>query len=765
MPKICFYLLMLLLLSLCGCESERDRNRARANIAPAIITSPIVVSGRVVKGVVSGAVVTALNPSDLKVIATGVTDSEGYYSMVVPAEFYGLPLKMEAVANIGSSMLCDVTRGCLGSPYGGVVVLQDSQQFILKALVPEVTNEAPVNITILTSIAERLERTQSNVNKKVSYLNANAIIAREFGLAGRLESIGSLNVLSDEISNSIDSVSIRNSLINSVLLDAVMSNSVGGDFISAIEVAISSVAGYASNGQKYVSVIQKQNVYETLLQYSFTHSLNSSGITRVLGLIESELSFADIKGGGSLAWELSRPIEINLAPTAQVKKFVQKVRQIRNFVDFGSLLSLSSLDSLTADGILKITEVFGLNLAEKQQLTSSLPDYVQGLSRVMSAILVVIAEHNSGSEIPSEVNGIRISVEILDDKYVFQVDQNIDICEEDSTTCKLETDLQVTVNVDLLGGSSATDTLVFGGGIRVTGFLSNGVYSASFLNSSEIDLQRILVQFKYSDPEKTEMESLSFSGQDIKAYFPVTLASVSPELEPSAFNADVSLSFVLLDFNYSSVMSLVSGGSPPLFSSEQVFNLNRVHSADTGIALSDAEVSGHKNIFVANVKQAEGLFSSGLQFKTNEIFNCENGVFVAESCEKIFSEKQLAGETSEEYLKLALTLYGTSSIYGKDGTATLAIGGERISDVQNAINSLNVEGLGRLIALKGTFNSIGGITSLSGSNTEGVSVDIATEGGGRVGYVRDYSGAEFADMLDMGEWLKFTYSDGTFDSL
>jgi len=52
-----------------------------------------------------------------------------------------------------------------------------------------------------------------------------------------------------------------------------------------------------------------------------------------------------------------------------------------------------------------------------------------------------------------------------------------------------------------------------------------------------------------------------------------------------------------------------------------------------------------------------------------------------------------------------------------------------------------------------------------GTNYDGAYIDVYSDGGKRHGKASNYAKSDVANIRDMGEWLKFMYSDGSFDAL
>lgn len=105
----------------CGGGSAEEGDAGNQNAQTAQFDSGITLTGRAVKGVIKSGIVNAyviesnagryLSRSSAAV-APVRTDSDGYYSLVVPSEFSGSQFLIEVTADETTRMVCELADGC-----------------------------------------------------------------------------------------------------------------------------------------------------------------------------------------------------------------------------------------------------------------------------------------------------------------------------------------------------------------------------------------------------------------------------------------------------------------------------------------------------------------------------------------------------------------------------------------------------------------------------------------------------------------------------
>lgn len=119
--KFSVVVLIASLLLACGGGSSEESGAGDEAAQTAQFDSGINLSGRAVKGVIKSGIVNAyvvdeesgrFLPSQSAAVAPVRTDSNGYYSLVIPSKFGGSQLLIEITADEVTRMTCEVVGGC-----------------------------------------------------------------------------------------------------------------------------------------------------------------------------------------------------------------------------------------------------------------------------------------------------------------------------------------------------------------------------------------------------------------------------------------------------------------------------------------------------------------------------------------------------------------------------------------------------------------------------------------------------------------------------
>ena len=753
-----------LALLLAACDpGGGPREHIRNNVAVDVPDAPFTLTGRVVKGVVGGAEVRVLDPVSGSLIASATTDSNGFYSLMLPAHYYAKPVRVRAIAGVGATVLCDLFAGCGGVEFGEQWPLLDGDRFELEAVAAQATDQAPLNVSVLTTIAARAADHEGASGAANRFQLANARVAKIFGLTGRLVSIDNLSLLEVAARLEVDDLAVRAALVNAALVAAA--NESGASVSEAIEIAVSSVAGYTRDGGAAESRIDQEDVLAEAVKLVSAEQLNAMAMVRATSAIAAELEALKLGALGNAAWNnAARPV-IGSQGLAQVKGLVQEIRQIANSLDFASLLALGATENLFSPEILRAANVFGMDVTSDLVLLERIPQYASVMSRVMPALLAAVTEYYSNDQILEEADGIRLNLSVVGDEFRFDIQQSLLMCDNPAASCEFALSLQPVIQVGLVGIGGGGNTITFRGNVHFSGEIANEDSRLTFGEQAVINIPNSTIRIAYTDESETEVASLVFFGYELQANLPFELQYLTADSELNRLNSRLSGSAASLNFEYGSNVNQMSANGGFTFVDTLTLALKSAQELDFSFALTESPENIDPRLFVMNVKQADGLFQQGLNIVYRDVYECTSNDFNPDACNLISELTEFHGETEENFLRLALTLFGTTDLYGAPDRSLLTVSGERKSPTEVAINTLKVKGQGQIIHLYGQFNSAGGINALRGRNLDGAHIDIETRDRKRQGSVRSYSGDEFVDVRDMGEWLKFTYSDGSFDSL
>ena len=204
--------------------------------------SGTTVSGTASKGIVISGLVSAYLFDDAGVpetdaITTATTDSNGDYTLSIPAEHTGKPVYIVVDDNDGAaSMKCDIASGCDNDGDGtadvafGETLDLAAGDLEMTAVLPEVAAEVSVNVTPLTTVAAAVAVdaistgvvTDFNIQEAVN--NANSQVADRFGLMGDVTQIPVVDLTdaTDVAAIAMDNAdAVQAAAINAAIVSAV----------------------------------------------------------------------------------------------------------------------------------------------------------------------------------------------------------------------------------------------------------------------------------------------------------------------------------------------------------------------------------------------------------------------------------------------------------------------------------------------------------------------------------------------------------------
>ena len=458
------------------------------------------------------------------------------------------------------------------------------------------------------------------------------------------------------------------------------------------------------------------------------------------------------------------------APLARVKSMMQEIRQVYYSVDLNSLLAISDINKITNGEALRALGAFGMDINVLSADLQGLDAVQAGVTASIGALLNVIVDYYSGEPIPANIDGIDIMVVFDEDTFTMEVRQLYSNCGESqapAAICLAELNLILTAEIGSFSGSAVSNFAVFeDSSFSISGTAFNVEADLTFPASApQLRFARLGVTLSTEGNDNGGESINSLFVRNAQVDLPVRLDYV---FEQQAKTVDLHLAATvdnleLLSLNRRRVIDTAEGF---YVHEENVATFYELMAADMTLGLAALDKAGQPVDVVVNVSQATALPDTQhdmfAMISTAEIFCTESAV---KGCQELSSATRIAGESDADYLGVASTIIGRAILEGFNTPVTVVVGGERIGPTANDISSLRASYDGHGVNLKGKFNSAGGIDELQGDNLDGTYIRLLPENGYRTGKVYDDSGIPYANLRDMGEWIKVTYADGSFESM
>lgn len=734
-------------------------------------STPAVVQGRVVKGVVSGAIVRAYRSQTSaqlgEEVGEAVTDPNGYYRLELEPGLIDESLFLEVVTTDSSTMACDLLPSCGPESYGESVQLTGHAGF-LTAAVAKLQGTNVVNINVITSLAAEHARRQQQLSA-AGLRRVNTQVLSRFGLTGNILELPVFDLTRAEELSGANNRDFYISTLNAALLSAA-SERLG---LSWPEAWARLKDDFAAQGISDIGTesrpLNLEAVYSA--QLSIAEYLGQSHKQALVAASEVRARRALLFAVGETGPSPGAPsASAAYAPLARVKSMMQEIRQIYYSVDLNQLLAISDINRITNGEALGALGAFGMDI---NVLSADLPglDAVQaGVTASIGALLNVIVNYYSGEPIPASIDGIDTMVVYDEDTFTMEVRQLYSNCGESqaqAASCLAELNLVLIAEIGSFSGSAVSNFAVLeNSAFSISGTALNVEADLTFPSSAfQLQFERLGIQLSTEDNDYGGESVNSLFVRNAQINLPVRVDYVFEQQ-----NKTVDLNFAvtvgnleLLSLDRRRVITAAEGF---MVHEENVATFYELSGAEMTLGLAALDEAGEPVDVVVNVSQTTALPVMQQEMfaliSTAELFCSESAV---SGCQELSSATRIAGESDGDYLGVAATIIGRAILEGFNTPVTVVVGGERIGPTANDISSLQASYDGHGVNLKGKFNNSGGIDELQGDNLDGTYISLIPEGGDRTGKVYDDSGIPYANLRDMGEWIKVTYADGSFESM
>ena len=733
---------------------------------PTPLPSQITVSGRVVKGVITGATVAvyAVNNSGLpqQVLGQSVTDHLGNYQVQIAPEHFGKPALVTVSASTVTTMRCDLLIGCDGQSFGTSVALPQ-EAVVLRSPIAALTETAVVNVNALTDLAVA-RVAMSGVFQAGSVHSVTTAIASRFQLIGDITQLNIIDITSESELQAASMSDLHFAFLNAVLLDLAVQTQALPYLQAWKNFRDSSVAQAIADMDIDPDVIDMQMVLERELNYAEAIGANHQNALNVASEVRASLALIKVEASSIRSPGMASATSTK-SMIDKVKSFAREIRHVYFSIDFTKLLAIADVNAVTNGGALDAFGAFGLefgggDLSDNKSVTT-LSD---GVLAATKALFSVIIDYYSGKDIPENVDGIAINLNQNNKQFVLNVNQLYSACDDATPECMVRLDLVLTANIGTFGGNAASNAIALTNStFQLLGQAQNSGASMEFQSPSEtMKFDQLSIQLASNDIENGGTQENIYTGKNVKVTFPFSL-TVNGETGDHRMDFDVNASLT----DAAIINDIVRTITPQdnLFSVQETstYSIYELSDLNLTMLISEEMNAGEKAVAIADLTQTSSLPNELVQFVSTSISTC--AATDLSICVIDDEESLIVGETDDQYIGMAVSIISKGQLKGFDDPVEVHVTGERIGASSNDISSLKAIYPGHALALKGTFNNSGGIVNLSGHNLDGSFVKLTTNNGRREGQLFSSEGVPFANLLDMGEWIKITFSDNSFESL
>ncbi len=531
--------------------------------APSNSVSGTAAKGIVINGLVQAYLIATNGIPETTPIATTTTDTEGKYSLSIPAQHQGKPLYVTIRNNSGAAtMKCDLPNGCGAASFGGTYSL--AGDFELSAVLPSASGSVTTNLTPLTTAAAKKAKTSmadsgSNFGAAAQIAQANSSVAATLSniFGTTIPDITTLPVIdltnSNKVSAAIsNTVALQMAALNAGLISATQADNAGASIEQALTMFTNQLAAgpltYDSSGSNPATT----DVVDILNQTSQVVSSVVTKVTTDLQLSQTSPILLALSGTGGLASTINNARtaatgnsgSVNDTPSSdsssprlvKAKAFIDTLRNLGTVID-------QSTPNGQSQTIEELMNNFDQQVQAAEMITSEDVEVAMwGFAEGAAAIAQVMAENfdpetgapteESGlTTFPAQVvaveNGLTVTITQTSSGYLFNVDSMVEIDEEGTqgtadinvsatisnwtvTLNETETENTSVGNANASGslnlsGTSSTDLVdfeVLNGTVAINGMLT---WDDSFESTSE-------APFTASEESDTSLvlQSLSF---------------------------------------------------------------------------------------------------------------------------------------------------------------------------------------------------------------------------------------------------------------
>lgn len=676
------------------------------------------------------------------------------------------------------------------------------------------------------STDQELQPVVNRLNLRMQINQSNSRVASRFGVTGDLVSLGTVDLTSqEEVAQAGDRELWYSALGAGVWHAALEANPQESDIEDIIESfeSLYITTGLRSHREEgdlemmvsYEQVLDGVRELVLYLQETMTEVELSSLLTEIntaRGLAASETDNQPDLGTASAT--------ANLTEVEQARSLIESISKITAAVNLQQLVSLADISSLTDPKVAASIDQFGFELSAAQIIEGKRFDQLlSGFGRIIRIVLDSMRQvvSSPGGSLPKNINGVEFTLthhvspnNPLKEIFEFHFERTFTTCDEGGEDCLFVPSMDVrlvtdNLYADLRGQFIAADRFEFAfSGVAKVGALTltfaDNQAQAVVLDSPKItDLQAL--------EETTEEKVLEFTGFED--------GSTAVERCPSSSVADPGLTHYQLEFSSVNVrlpVILEHNGTAgagesitlratPLVSSGpinaayfkgraecQVSSsvLNQVH------LLSELKISQLENLnlsvntsienaskdkaFVAalGLSQARSYLGSPVSYWSADDYLCaDSGEKDLSQCEQLYEGAGFLGETEGNFLPLAASVGFKANLAGLADPVLLEVSGAREGPEKNRIDRLKLRYPGHAVSLQGTFShrTVGGkqlfyIAAMDAANLDGISISLGlSSDSNRRGEVVNSLNEQIAKIVDMGQWLKVTFDDGSFKAL
>lgn len=440
------------------------------------------VSGTASKGIVVGGKVSAYlfasnGSPETTTVATATTDTNGEYSLAVPAAHNGKPLYIVIDDNNGTAtMKCDIAPTCdtdgdgTGDVDFGSTFDLDIGDLEMSAVLPESTATVSVNITPLTTVAAALAKkvilnggAVNDFNVKEAMNNANSQVANRFGLSGAItkQPVIDLTNSTKVAASASNAEGLKYAALNAAIVAAVQADAAKkiGDAVKdfAASYADKGLIDNASDDSNtdLAEILAAASVVINKVKEKVTADLGDEGTATLTELtdIGSDIDSEQGTVGGSTPSDTGNQgtasPTANATKLAQVKAFVEELRELGTVIDNSVVGSGES-----AQTVKELADNFEAQLDAADLASSDDVGYsVEALGEALNAIVTVYDNNfdmetgelltpseDNDAEIASldteanvDVEGIIVKVTKVNGIVMLAVDQNITVTDDQQT--------------------------------------------------------------------------------------------------------------------------------------------------------------------------------------------------------------------------------------------------------------------------------------------------------------------------------------------
>lgn len=733
------------------------------------------ISGRVVKGVLDGALITVhpyVAGEQSEAVVEVQTNQQGYYEAWIPRQYLGSPARIRASAG-AARMKCDLFAGC-GNRGFGEWVAESVEDLVLDLAVPELQASGVYNVSVLTHMAQALAAQKlsarddqgnglANASVKMEILSANSNVASAFGIIGELSSLTIIDLADADARALAKPTELYYALMNSVAVAAAMDVYEESDFVRSLNRLADQFieSGIPGNSVAEVREVTQFALLETLENaYRHIEGLNSSSYSEE----RSEIAALRSLFLSESTREYGRGVSSNSAHLTFVEKaklMVRSVREVALSMDLRRLADLNSLSGILDGDVSAVLKAFGVVVDASQILEEERVDKIQGsLSAVGQAVLEAMLLYYQKQPIPSTIQGVRIAHYPSATSHRFVIGDEVNICDTASTLCRVPVDLEITLGFSSFGASASTSSLQLDDfKLTINGFLGDAGYRIHFSsNKPQLTAGALFLE---GEPG-AQSGRIFFEVQNWQAMLPFNIVAQGQD-------AQSSLSGTLMGGGEELVLDVISEeevitGADAVTEtiSTNLYQLSHLRKFHFNIAFS-VEVTQRDRFSAAiNLSQGNVPFAGKAIYKsvTRKACGIEQG-----SCVVLEDNSGIEGEEQDNFVHLSASAAYKATLKAYDTPVLIQLTGSRESPSINKISNLKLSYPGHAISLNGRFNNNGGIIALDAINLDGMHLYFNTINGKRTGTVETPTKEPVADIIDMGEWVKVRYVDGYFESL